>query len=358
MEKEQQEDISHGAIAGGHLVASITVCDRCIVECIASQPKENVWVTLANQTGQDSICLSISSPGNPFSTCLVRLPLDNWDLGLPNPFEEAWGGWQNATNNWDGCLPHLNHLPIDPQELELLGSTKMNWCLYFNYSGANVSREWSVNATLEICKNESLRCNQTSSNISKSSNAPIGLPRGVFLICGDRAWPGIPSHIKGGPCSLGRLTLLTPTTSMILSHRRGAPKTHSKRGAHAYNSQCEDAVNLWNLDTIAAVAILALGTAVAKGLSTLNKLGCWLAKQSNATSEALMGLLMDVDSIRHATLQNRAAIDFLLLAQGHGCKELEGMCCVNLSDHLESIHRSIQQLKEGVQKLRMEDPWN
>ncbi|KGL77778.1 hypothetical protein N309_10622, partial [Tinamus guttatus] len=41
-----------------------------------------------------------------------------------------------------------------------------------------------------------------------------------------------------------------------------------------------------------------------------------------------------------------AAIDFLLLARGHGCEDLDGMCCMNLSDHSVSIHRSIQELKE------------
>ncbi|KFV54907.1 hypothetical protein N341_00770, partial [Tyto alba] len=41
----------------------------------------------------------------------------------------------------------------------------------------------------------------------------------------------------------------------------------------------------------------------------------------------------------------------LLLAQGHGCENFEGMCCMNLSDHSESVHRSIQLLKEGVKKL-------
>ncbi|KFP35435.1 hypothetical protein N324_07281, partial [Chlamydotis macqueenii] len=39
------------------------------------------------------------------------------------------------------------------------------------------------------------------------------------------------------------------------------------------------------------------------------------------------------------------AIDFLLLAQGHGCQDFEGMCCMNLSDDLGSIHASIDQLK-------------
>ncbi|KGL94775.1 hypothetical protein N301_00937, partial [Charadrius vociferus] len=41
---------------------------------------------------------------------------------------------------------------------------------------------------------------------------------------------------------------------------------------------------------------------------------------------------------------------FLLLAQEHDCKDFEGMCCMNLSDHSESIHKSIQLLKDGVKK--------
>ncbi|KFO65221.1 hypothetical protein N302_07825, partial [Corvus brachyrhynchos] len=50
-----------------------------------------------------------------------------------------------------------------------------------------------------------------------------------------------------------------------------------------------------------------------------------------------------------------AAIDYLLLAHGHGCKDFDGMCYMNLSDHSESIHKSIQQLREGVSKIRIND---
>ncbi|KFP79352.1 hypothetical protein N310_07161, partial [Acanthisitta chloris] len=46
-----------------------------------------------------------------------------------------------------------------------------------------------------------------------------------------------------------------------------------------------------------------------------------------------------------------AATDFLLLAHGYGCEDFEGMCCMNLSDHSHSISASIQQLRDGVQKL-------
>ncbi|KFO95231.1 hypothetical protein N300_03981, partial [Calypte anna] len=49
-----------------------------------------------------------------------------------------------------------------------------------------------------------------------------------------------------------------------------------------------------------------------------------------------------------------AAIDFLLLAQGHGWQEFEGMCCMNLSDHSESIHASITQLKQHTQKIQQQ----
>ncbi|KFQ42346.1 hypothetical protein N333_10775, partial [Nestor notabilis] len=40
-----------------------------------------------------------------------------------------------------------------------------------------------------------------------------------------------------------------------------------------------------------------------------------------------------------------AATDFLVLVQGHGCEEFKDMCCMNLSDHLESIHKQLNQLK-------------
>ncbi|KFO82622.1 hypothetical protein N303_12511, partial [Cuculus canorus] len=53
-----------------------------------------------------------------------------------------------------------------------------------------------------------------------------------------------------------------------------------------------------------------------------------------------------------------AAIGFLLLAQGHGCEDFEGMCCMNLSDHSESIHARIQQLSMGVSKLQRSDSWD
>ncbi|KGL92592.1 hypothetical protein N301_03624, partial [Charadrius vociferus] len=52
-----------------------------------------------------------------------------------------------------------------------------------------------------------------------------------------------------------------------------------------------------------------------------------------------------------------AAIDFLLLAQGHGCKDIEGMCCFNLSDHSNSIHKQLQWLQQHTQKITVQTSW-
>ncbi|KAM6188175.1 uncharacterized protein WM294_015919 [Sarcoramphus papa] len=189
--------------------------------------------------------------GNPFSTCLVGVPADTW----PNTTQSQHlcSSFNACVDNWDGWSAHLPQLPQEPQELELLGSVKMDSCLYFNYSGRNRTTAQNINSSLSIYKNNTAWCNYTSPNISKSSNAPLALPSGIFFICGDHAWGGIPSHIKGGPCSLGRLTLLTPNTSIIFNHRR------SKRSTHAFKAECRDGVEFWNSEKIIMASIAAPG---------------------------------------------------------------------------------------------------
>ncbi|KFQ47003.1 hypothetical protein N333_06569, partial [Nestor notabilis] len=103
-------------------------------------------------------------------------------------------------------------------------------------------------------------------------------------------------------------------------------------------SNCNSQVKKWNIAERVMVSLFAPQVGVAKALGNTDKLSCLVAKQNNLTSALVSELALDLGSIRCATLQNRAAIDFLLLAQGHGCEEFEGMCCMNLSDHSESIH--------------------
>ncbi|XP_032297272.1 syncytin-A-like, partial [Coturnix japonica] len=128
-----------------------------------------------------------------------------------------------------------------------------------------------------------------------------------------------------------------------------------KRGIHALDSECGDDVKLWGPTARIFASFLAPGVAAARALKEIERLACWTAKQANVTSQLLSDLLVDVSGIRHAVLQNRAAIDFLLLAQGHGCQDVEGMCCFNLSDHSESMHKQLAWLQDHTKKIGIQD---
>ncbi|RMC03808.1 hypothetical protein DUI87_19561 [Hirundo rustica rustica] len=103
-----------------------------------------------------------------------------------------------------------------------------------------------------------------------------------------------------------------------------------------------------------AVTIFLPWVAIAKSLGELAHLECWVAKQANLTSEALSNLLNEEEITRQATLQNRAAIDYLLLLHGHRCEEFEGLCCFNLTSRAEDVHAAIQKMKEMVGNIKRE----
>lgn len=68
------------------------------------------------------------------------LPTDVWPLNkdaihVLHPHKE----WiHSIVDNWDYWARNLLHTPLEPQELEILGSAKMDFCvrfsLYQNYS--------------------------------------------------------------------------------------------------------------------------------------------------------------------------------------------------------------------------------
>lgn len=130
----------------------------------------------------------------------------------------------------------------------------MDFSVTFNYSRANRSKAWDVSSSQALFWNETDWCNYTSTNISHSTNAPLSLPAAVVFTCRDRAWAAIPSHIKGGPCSLGWLSPLVPNTSMISQHRFPQRGKHS---IHVLIPDCNN--NLWLLSEWLLVSNMALG---------------------------------------------------------------------------------------------------
>lgn len=68
----------------------------------------------------------MSSPSNPFTTCPVGQPADNW----PVPSAQQGVPQKNGVvDTWDGWTPYLSHAELEPQEIDLLDSVKMDYCL-------------------------------------------------------------------------------------------------------------------------------------------------------------------------------------------------------------------------------------
>ncbi|RMC03430.1 hypothetical protein DUI87_20627 [Hirundo rustica rustica] len=191
---------------------------------------------------------------------------------------------------------------------------------------------------------------------STADEKPLTLPKGVFLICGDRAWAGIPPRLVGGPCTFGRLGLFSPnkTTLMNWQQKNSTRIKVQKRDLTSLDANCDSEIIHWSKVKGVAVTVFLPWVSIAKALGELAHLECWVAKQANLTSNALAGLLSDEEVTRQATLQNRAAIDYLLLLHGHRCEEFEGLCCFNLSTKAEDVHKAIQNIRDMVNDIKRE----
>ncbi|XP_048151952.1 uncharacterized protein LOC125322343 [Corvus hawaiiensis] len=363
---------------------------------IVPQPAANVWSVLARTMGQDHICLSTAAAQNPMATCLVGIPLEREEFtslleklkaaqALTTPASKAtvakppvnlhcprvpyrrrppfsWHrrGKRNTDNPLEKWLPQLSRTSSEPQELDLLGSYPAHYCVQFQF-GLSPDREAFKNIAPNRRDYGADKWCLAVSGVTTDNphrSHPKGLPQGLFLICGDRAWAGIPSRLLGGPCTIGRLTLLTPNQTLVHDWERKRNRTSElaiqKRELSNLDQNCDSEVIHWARPKGVAISTLLPWVAAAKALGELGHMECWVVKQANLTSSALSDLLKDEQITRQATLQNRAAIDFLLLLHDHRCEEFEGLCCLNLSSRAENIHKTLDKMQAMVLQIQRE----
>lgn len=80
---------------------------------------------------------------------------------------------------------------------------------------------------------------------------PFAVATGDLSHCGDRICPAIPSNVKDGPFSIGRLTLLTPNMKVVKEQ-----KLREKRFINQYELDCDDNFRVWNFGRRFAAALL------------------------------------------------------------------------------------------------------
>ncbi|XP_064285402.1 uncharacterized protein LOC135305595 [Passer domesticus] len=329
---------------------------------IVPQPKKNVWRTLADALGQDHLCLTTTSAADPLSTCLVGIPVSL--AGLPEPLHTSLTHFDNKIQrtrgsspnaSWRRFLAELNISKSEPQEFKLLGSSAADLCFQFLPFPEPGAEKSAYQPGLEY-KAENW-CNSVV-EISMSITPwrqPRSIPKGFFMICGDRAWAGIPSSFVGGPCTFGRMSLFSPNKTQISNWQRMKVANNSvrvPRDLKELDSTCDSEIIHWSQPESVAWTIFLPWVSIAKSLGELAHLECWVAKQANYTSSALSELLQDEEITRQATLQNRAAIDYLLLLHDHHCEEFEGLCCLNLSSRAENVRTSIKNIQDMVHEVK------
>ncbi|XP_064289396.1 uncharacterized protein LOC135308416 [Passer domesticus] len=332
---------------------------------VVPQPKRNVWKTLASALGQDSICLTTASATDPLSTCLVGIPISPDELPdtLYPSLEPLFNNKINCPSNlypnvaWRKFSNRLNQSKSEPTEFTLLGSSTAHFCFqFFPFPGQDEKSYTPIISSNHTAGNWCSSLSQITIPITLNDK-PKSLPNGLFLICGNRAWQGIPSRLLGGPCTIGRLTLFTPSKDQIVNWPKIKVTPNSnrtKRDLKNLDNTCDEEIVHWGKPEEVAWITFLPWVAVAQALGELGHLECWVAKQANLTSTVLSDLLEDEEITRQATLQNRAAIDFLLLLHDHKCDEFEGLCCLNLSSKAEDVRISISKMKDMINQIKEE----
>lgn len=231
---------------------------------IVLQLKANMWVTLAKATSQDSICLSMGSAKDPLVMCLVELPL--------RPEEYSFTGRKcNPVDTWDDWIRELPHTPEEPQELDLLGSSRAAYCI--NFSGLfGIGRHHIVTPMKKVYQATDW-CNYTNPVLLFNTYHYVALPQGVFLICRDRAWPGIPTLPRRGPCTLGRLSALTPNIALIQDWRKKNKLAPQKRELTTqFDENCDSQIVSWSWTKRTTASVFLPWVAAAMALGELSHL--------------------------------------------------------------------------------------
>lgn len=176
----------------------------------------------------------MGSVNNPLSSRVVGILFKFHVPSLSHPFARKWPTPPTAEKDpaleaWKRKTETLPKLPQEPQELDLLRSAKASYCFNFYFWNPSVNYVMDVKPVKKVY-NSSSWCNYTIKIPFDASNSfyPRVLPQGMFFLCGDRAWTGVPSHLRGGPCIAVMLTALIPNITLLQDWKQNYKLTCQK----------------------------------------------------------------------------------------------------------------------------------
>ncbi|KAJ7422960.1 hypothetical protein BTVI_11758 [Pitangus sulphuratus] len=263
----------------------------------------NVWVRLADAMKSDKLCLTNHNIDDPLKPHVIALP------NGPNV--------QSLFNDYY----FKSKINSEPQELKILGSVKTKLC--FNFYKFTEKVKHILTPDSPFYRNTSLWCENPSFRTDMKSHyfiEPKGLPQGIFLVCGDRAWVGIPSLPLGGPCTIGKLVLLDPATPTLPKRVNEDPDPLDLKTKLSSFTTINSMQNFNILDQL-------------NNLTFKNWPNWALAKHINPISVALQNITLDSSVFSHISPNYRAAIDYFMLSHTIGCVEKPNLCCLNFKNY-------------------------
>lgn len=178
-----------------------------------------------------------------------------------------------------------------------------------------------------------------------SAECSISSPAGMYWVCGNLAYPYLPVDYNGR-CGLA---YVIPAMRVAHSLPQKAPRKRARRDT---------------LDTFGTHHQTpfknVLGTllpfyGIMSSLDQIADLSHAIEVIANETSRALTLISSELASVRLLALQNRAALDFLLAAQGGTCAVIGSECCTFVPDYNSTINEIVSHLHETAQSVHQDN---
>ncbi|XP_058494199.1 endogenous retrovirus group 3 member 1 Env polyprotein-like [Solea solea] len=177
-----------------------------------------------------------------------------------------------------------------------------------------------------------------------SASCSVSSPEGMYWVCGNLAYPYLPVDYKGR-CGLAHVV---PAMRVAHSLPQKAPLKRTRRGvSDIFGTHSQSPFKN-------ALGPLLPFYGVMSALDQISDLSRALEVIANETGKALTLLSHELASVRLLALQNRAALDFLLAAQGGTCAVIGSECCTFVPDYSANISDIVSHLHDTAKAVHQD----
>lgn len=178
----------------------------------------------------------------------------------------------------------------------------------------------------------------------RTASCSVSSPVGMYWVCGNLAYPYLPVDYKGR-CGLAyvvpamRVARSLPRKPLLRRARRGVSDIFGTHHQSPFKN---------------ALGPLLPFYGVMSALDQIADLSHAIEVIAKETGKALMLMSSELASVRLLALQNRAALDFLLAAQGGTCAVIGSECCTFVPEYNATIGDIINHLHDTANSVHQD----